>query len=303
MAQSLPKPDARMTYRPRRSALYVPASNGRAIEKARGLACDVVILDLEDAVAPQVKAGARAAAAQAARGGGFGPREVLIRCNGLDTAWGAEDLAAAAAAGPDGVLVPKIKAPADLGAYQAALAEAPAHTGLWAMIETCQAIFALEPIAACRAGGRLTGFCLGLNDLAQAMGARQAPGRAAFQTVLTLTVAAARAHQLAVLDGVFTDLDDPRGLEVECRQGADVGFDGKSLIHPSQIEICNRAFGPDPDRLAQARAVIAAFEDPRNAGLGALRVEGRMVERLHLRQARDLLAAQAAILAREGDPP
>ena len=287
-----------MTHRLRRSALYLPASNPRAIDKARGLACDMVILDLEDAVAPEAKPAARGLAVQAVRDGGFGDRELIIRCNGLDTPWGAEDLAAAAQAGPHAVLAPKINGPADVTAYQVAIAAAPAHTKLWAMIETCAALFALEPIAATRQGGRLAGLCLGLNDLAKEMGARQTPGRAAFQAILTLTVAAGRAHDLGLLDGVFNNIDDAQGLEAECRQGADFGFDGKSLIHPSQIEICNRVFGPNPAEVEQARAVIAAFADPRNVGRGALSINGRMVERLHLRQAEALVAAAESLAAR-----
>jgi citrate lyase subunit beta/citryl-CoA lyase len=299
MAQSVDSCFERpMDHRPRRSALYTPASNPRAVEKARGLDCDVIILDLEDAVAPLAKAEARAFAARTVQAGGFGPREVMIRCNGLDTPWGAEDLAVAAQCAPDAVLVPKIKSPADVAAYDAALAGAPAGTALWAMIETCQAALALESIAACRQGGRLAGFCLGLNDLALAMGASQTAGRPAFQTVLTLTVLAGRAHGLSLLDGVFTGLDDPEGLAAECAQGAVLGFDGKTLIHPNQVEICNRAFGPDPDRLAQARAIIAAFADPANTEVGALRVSGQMVERLHLAQALRLVAADTAIRAR-----
>jgi len=291
-----------MDHRPRRSALYVPASNPRAVDKARGLDCDIVILDLEDAVAPQSKVDARLAAAQAVRAGGFGGREVMVRCNGLDTPWGAEDLALVASAAPDAVLIPKVRSPADIAAYDAALADAPPFLAIWAMIETPPVVFALESVAACRQGGRLAGFCLGLNDLALATGARQTPGRPAFQAVLTLTVTAGRAHGLALLDGVFTDLDDPVGLADECAQGAVFGFDGKSLIHPAQIAICNQAFSPDPERLAHAKAVVEAFDDPANAGVGALRVGGQMVERLHLTQARRLVAQTAAIKARAGTP-
>lgn len=287
-----------MANGPRRSALYLPASNPRALEKARGLDCDMVILDLEDAVAPEAKPAARAMAVEAILAGGFGHREVLVRCNGLETPWGAADLAALAEASPDGVLAPKINGPQDIAAYQAALAGAPERTGLWAMIETCPAVFALEPIAAMGPGGRLSGFCVGLNDLAKDMGARQTPGRAAFQAILSLTVAAARAHGLSVLDSVFMGLDDPEGLEADCRQGADFGFDGKTLIHPSQIEICNRVFSPDPAELDQARAIIAAFADPANAGRGALRVNERLVEGLHLTQAEALVATAEMIAAR-----
>ncbi len=290
-------------HRPRRSALYMPASNARAIEKAKGLACDVVILDLEDAVAPEAKADARAQAVAAVMAGGFGERELVIRCNALSTPWGAEDLEAAAAAGPDAVLVPKVESPADIAAYDAALAKAPAKTRLWAMIETCAAVFALEPIAATARTGRLSAFCLGLNDLAKEMGCRQTPDRAPFQAVLTLAVAAGRIHGLTLLDSVFNDIDDLAALEAACRQGADFGFHGKTIIHPSHIEACNRVFSPDPGEVAWARAVIAAFGAPENAGKGAIRVEGRLAERLHLTQAEGLVATADAIAARAAGHP
>lgn len=283
-----------MSHRPRRSALYMPASNARAIEKARGLACDVVILDLEDAVAPEAKPDARAQAVQAVKAGGFGERELVIRCNGLDTPWGADDLAAAAAAGPDAVLVPKVSSPADIAAYDAALAAAPAHTRLWAMVETCAAVLDLKAIAAARQG-RLSGLAIGLNDLAKEMGGRQTPDRAPHLAVLTLTVAAARANGLIALDSVCNALDDPELLERQCRQGAEIGFDGKTLIHPGQVEAANRLFSPPGDDVAFARAVIAAFTDPANAGKGALRVEGRLAERLHLAEAERLVAIAEAI--------
>jgi citrate lyase subunit beta/citryl-CoA lyase len=283
-----------MTSRPRRSALYMPASNARAIEKARGLDCDVIILDLEDAVAPEAKPAARAQAVEAVKAGGFGRRELVIRCNGLDTPWGAEDLAAAAQAGPDAVLVPKVSGPADIAAYDAAIAHAPARTRLWAMIETCAAVLDLKAIASARQG-RLDAWTLGLNDLSKEMGARQTPDRAPMQAVLTLTVAAARAYGLTILDSVCNDLEDAAGFEWVCRQGADLGFDGKTLIHPGQIETCNRVFSPDPGEVAWARAVIEAFADPANAGRGALRVDNRLAERLHLTQAESLVALAEAI--------
>jgi citrate lyase subunit beta/citryl-CoA lyase len=285
-----------MTDRPRRSALYMPASNARAIEKSRGLVCDVVILDLEDAVAPEAKPAARAQAVEAVRAGDFGYREVVIRCNGLDTPWGAEDLLAAAAAGPDAVLAPKISNPADIAACDAALAAAPAHTRLWAMIETCQAVLDLAAVAGARQG-RLAGLVVGLNDLAKEMGGRQTPDRAPHLAVLTLTVAAARANGLVALDSVCNALDDPDLLERQCRQGADIGFDGKTLIHPGQLETANRLFSPEDDEVAWSRAVIAAFAAPENAGKGALRVDGRLAERLHLGQAERTVALAEAIAA------
>jgi citrate lyase subunit beta/citryl-CoA lyase len=284
--------------RPRRSALYMPASNARAVEKAKALPCDVVILDLEDAVLPEAKAGAREAAVAAVRAGGFGRREVVVRVNDLSTAWGADDLAAAAQAGPDGVLAPKIRGPRDVLAYDRALAGAPAHTALWAMIETPQAIFALDAIAG--APSRLAALCMGTNDLAKEMGARQTPGREPFWAAMTLTVMAARANGLSVLDGVHNEIDDLAALEAVCRQGVDFGFDGKTLIHPSHLAICNTAFSPTTAEVAHARAVIAAFAAPENAGKGALRVEGRLTELLHLDQAAKLVAIADAISASGG---
>jgi len=285
--------------RPRRSALYMPASNARAVEKARALPCDVVILDLEDAVAPEMKPQARAAAVAAVKAGGFGRREVAIRVNGLGTRWGADDLASAAEAGPDAIVVPKVNSAADVAAYDAALKAAPAKTLLWAMIETCPAMFALAEIGAAASATRLAGFVMGVNDLAKEMKARQTPGREAFLPFLSLSVAAARAHGLVILDGVHNEIDDLAALEAICRQGADFGFDGKSLIHPSHLQICNRAFAPPPDEVAWAGAVVAAFANPENEGKGALRVNGRLAEHLHLAEAQRLLALAAAIEAAE----
>jgi citrate lyase subunit beta/citryl-CoA lyase len=287
-----------MTERPRRSALYMPASNARAIEKARGLACDVVILDLEDAVAPEAKDAARQRAVEAVRAGGFGRREVVVRCNGLDTAWGAEDFAAVAAVAPDAILAPKVSSPDDIAACEAAIAAAPARTRLWAMIETCAAVLDLKAVAGAGAG-RLGGLVIGLNDLAKEMGGRQTPDRAPHLPILALSVIAARAHGLVVLDSVCNEIEETALLEAQCRQGAELGFDGKTLIHPSQIEAANRLFAPTESDLAWARAVIAAFALPDNADKGALRVEGRMAERLHLAQAKRLVAIGETIAAAE----
>jgi citrate lyase subunit beta/citryl-CoA lyase len=283
--------------RPRRSALYLPASNARAIEKARTLPCDVVILDLEDAVAPEAKPDARTAAVAAVKAGGFGRREVVIRVNGLSTPWGADDLAAVAAAGPDAVLVPKINTPADVATYNAAIAAAPSATQLWAMIETCPAIFELMPIAAASATTRLAAFVMGINDLAKEMKSRQTPDRAAFQPFMAMAVAAARAHGLVALDGVHNEIDDLATLEASCLQGAAFGFDGRSVIHPTHLAICNRVYAPPPEEVTWAAAVVAAFADPQNDGRGALRVEGRLAERLHLSEARRLLDLAAAVEA------
>lgn len=276
--------------RPRRSALYMPASNARAVEKARTLPCDVVILDLEDSVAPDAKAEARAQAAAAAAQGGFGARELVIRINGLDTPWGAEDMAMAAASGADAVLVPKVGSAKDIAANDQLMAAAPAGMALWAMIETCRSVGALPEIAAAARTTRLAAFVIGPNDLAKEMRCRLSPDRHVLLPVLTLAVAAARAEGLAILDGVFNDFEDEAGFQAACVQGADYGFDGKTLIHPRQIERCNALFSPPPAEIEWARKIIAAFELPENAGKGAIRLEGRMVELLHLEESRRLVA-------------
>ncbi|MCC7266652.1 MAG: CoA ester lyase [Caulobacteraceae bacterium] len=273
----------------------MPASNARAIEKARALPCDAVILDLEDAVAPDAKDAARAQAAAAIGEGGFGRREVILRVNGRATPWGEADLAAAAKAGPDAVLVPKVDDAADLEAYDQALADAPAKTRLWAMIETGRAILGLREIAGAAARTRLTTLCVGGQDLGKEMRARHTPDRAPLHAALALTVTAARAYGLAVLDSVYTDIGNAEGLAAECRQGLEFGFDGKTLIHPSQIEAANRAFSPTPEEIAWARKVRDAFAAAEAAGRGALQVEGRMVERLHLAQALEVLDIAEAV--------
>lgn len=281
--------------RPRRSALYLPASNPKALAKARTLPADVVILDLEDSVAPEHKAEARAMAVVAVAEGGFGRRELVIRANGLGTSWGEDDLSAIAAAGPDAVLVPKVSSVAEVRAYDAALAAAPAHTQLWIMIETCACLPLLHDLAACAAETRLSGFVLGTNDLAKEMHARLSPARTPFLPVLTMTVAAARAHGLIVLDGVCNEFRDLDLFRAEAEQGLEFGFDGKTLIHPDQIDPCNGVFSPSPAEIAWAEAVEAAFVLPENAGKGAIKVDGKMVELLHLDQARRVLAVVAAI--------
>lgn len=283
--------------RPRRSVLYLPASNAKAVAKARELAADVIILDLEDAVTPEAKVDARAAAVAAVREGGFGQREVVIRCNALSTEWGADDLAAAAQAGPDAVLVPKIASCDDVRAYDAALAHAPAHTQLWVMIETCAVVPRLADVAACAADTRLAGFAMGTNDLAKEMRARILPGRAPFLPILALTVAAARANGLVAIDGVCNAIHDADLFRAEAAQGLEFGFDGKSLIHPAQIDPCNAAFSPSVDEIAWAQSVVDAFAAPDADGKGALRVEGKMVELLHLDQARQILAVAALLNA------
>jgi citrate lyase subunit beta/citryl-CoA lyase len=283
--------------RPRRSALYMPASNARAIEKARNLPCDIVILDLEDAVAPEAKVEARAAAGEAVKAGAFGRREVVIRVNGLSTPWGRDDLEAAAHAGPDAILVPKVSGPPDVEAYDKAISAAPARTGLWAMIETCAAMLELKEIAASSQRTRLSAFVMGVNDLAKEMRARQTRDRAPFVPFLAMAVAAARSFGLVALDGVHNEIDDLAALEASCRQGAEIGFDGRSLIHPSHLDICNRIYAPTADEVAWSRAVVEAYARPENAAKGALRIEGRLAERLHLAEAERTLALAAAIEA------
>ena len=285
------------TLRPRRSALYLPASNAKALAKARGLPVDVVILDLEYAVAPEAKVDARAAAVAAVAEGGFGRRELVVRANGLATEWGVDDLAALAKAGPDAVLVPKITGVEDIAAYDRALAGAPAHTRLWVMIETCAVAARLDDVAACAAGTRLAGFVMGTNDLAKEMRARLTPARTPFLPVLTAAVCAARAHGLVVLDGVCNEFRDLGVFRAEVEQGLEFGFDGKTLIHPDQIDPCNAVFSPGMDEIAWAQTIVAAFALPENAGKGAIKVDGKMVELLHLDQARRVLAIAEAIAA------
>jgi citrate lyase subunit beta/citryl-CoA lyase len=281
--------------RPRRSALYMPAGNGRAIEKARTLSADAVILDLEDSVAPDAKEPARTMAAEAVRTGGFGPREVVVRVNGLDTPWGAQDLEAAAAAGPDAILLPKVSSPEDLAACAGAVR---GRTRLWAMIETCQAVFRLDALGAASRAHGVDVWVIGGNDLIKEMRCTPGQDRAPLLPALALSVMAARAHGLAILDGVYNDIPNLEGLAAECAQGRALGFDGKSLIHPSHLETANAAFTPAAGDVAWARTVVAAYGLPENARAGVIKVEGRMVERLHLAQAQRLIAVADAIAER-----
>ena len=287
-----------MNLRPRRSALYLPANNAKALAKSKTLPCDIVILDLEDAVAPESKVEAREAAVAAVAEGGFGDREVAIRANALDSEWGADDLKAIAGSKADAVLVPKVSSPQDIAAYDAALEGAAPEMQLWAMIETCAAVFALGPIAARAHDTRLSLWVMGINDLAKEMRSVQEQGRVPFQPFLSMAVAAARAHGLTILDGVCNEFRDLDVFRAEAEQGLLFGFDGKSLIHPAQIEPCNTVFSPGEDELAWARTVIAAFDHPENKGKGAIRVEGKMVELLHLEQARRSVMMANAIARR-----
>nr|WP_314437435.1 CoA ester lyase [uncultured Brevundimonas sp.] len=266
-----------------RSVLYLPASNARAVEKARSLTCDVAILDLEDAVAPEAKSEARAAAVAAVQSGGFGPR-LGVRINGLDTPWGLDDLSALKAAGASLIVAPKVETPETVHAITAQIDKG---ARLWAMIETPRALLSLTEIA--EAGGALDGLMLGVNDLAKALGTGPSPDREPFKPWLALLVAAARTHGLLAIDGVFNQIADADGLAAEAAQGRLYGFDGKSLIHPSQIAPANAAFSPSEAEIEQARAIIAAFAAPEAERLGAIRVNGAMAERLHLEQAQTLL--------------
>lgn len=277
-----------MIERPMRSALYLPASNLRAIEKVRTLPCDVVILDLEDAVAPDAKQVARDQLAGALRGG-FAAATVVIRVNGFDTEWGAADLDAAIAAQPDAILVPKVDSGAALLPYEDRLGKG-SGIALWAMVETARSVFRLEDIASAAERGFLSCLVLGTNDLAKESGAQPGLDRLPFQALFGLAVMAARANGIAILDGAFNALEDLEGLAIQCRQAVEFGFDGKTLIHPRQIDVCNAAFTPDAEAVEIARRIIAAFDAPENAGKGAIRLDGKMVERLHLVQAQRTLA-------------
>jgi citrate lyase subunit beta/citryl-CoA lyase len=288
--------------RPRRSVLYMPGSNARALEKARTLAADTLILDLEDAVAPEAKAMAREQVCAAIAAGGFGPREVVVRINALEGPWGESDLAAIAAAGPDAVLVPKVSSPEGLVAVGIRLRRlgAPDRTRIWAMIETPLAILHAESIASAArdVDTRLDCFVMGTNDLAKETRTRIVPGRAPMLPWLMTALAAARAHDLAVVDGVYNALQDETGFRTECEEARDLGFDGKTLIHPNQIAVANLTFAPAPHEVEEARAIIALFEQPENASKGAVALNGRMVERLHAEMARRTVAVAKAIAGR-----
>jgi citrate lyase subunit beta/citryl-CoA lyase len=291
-----------MTIRPRRSVLYMPGSNARALEKARTLPADGVILDLEDSVAPDAKEAARAQVVAAVKAGGFGAREVLVRVNGVDTPWHADDLAAAAHAAPDAVVIPKVSSPDVLELIGRRLLDmgTPHKTRVWAMIETPLALFNVLSIAAEAkdSESRLAGFIMGTNDLAKETRARIVPGRAPMLGWLANCVAAARNYGIDILDGVFNDIGNAEGFAAECRQGVELGFDGKTLIHPSQIEPCNAAFSPAADEVAWARRIMAAFDLPENKAKGVVSIDGRMVERLHADMARRTVAVADAIAAR-----
>jgi citrate lyase subunit beta/citryl-CoA lyase len=288
-----------MTIHPRRSVLYMPGSNARALEKAKSLPADGIILDLEDSVAPDAKEAARKQVADAVKAGAFGAREVFIRVNGVDTAWHADDLSAAAHAAPDAILIPKVSNADTLELVGRRLLDMHSDhkVRIWAMIETPLAIFNILSIAAEArdSESRLSGFVMGTNDLAKDTRARLVPGRAPMLAWLSTCVAAARIHGIDILDGVYNDLGNEKGFAAECAQGAELGFDGKTLIHPNQIAPCNKAFSPSAEEVAQARKTIAAFDLPENKDKGVVAIDGRMVERLHADMARRTVMIAEAI--------
>ncbi len=283
---------------PRRSVLYMPGSNARALEKGRTLPADGLVLDLEDAVAPSAKEEARRLVVSALAAGGFGAREVVVRVNGPDTPWGPDDLLAAAGSGAAAVLLPKVESAADVRSAALALdaAGAPPALRLWCMIETPRGVLAAAEIAS--ATPRLGCLVAGTSDLVKDLRARHTPGRVEVLASLSLIVLAARANGLAALDGVHLDLADDAGLEAACRQGRDLGFDGKTLIHPRTIGVANRVFAPDAEEIATARRIIAAHAEAEAAGKAVLVVDGRLVEALHVAEARRVVALAEAIAAR-----
>jgi citrate lyase subunit beta/citryl-CoA lyase len=287
--------------RPRRSALYIPGSNARALDKGRSVAADVLILDLEDAVSIEAKDMARAAVGAAVGVHAYGKREVVVRVNGLDTPWIARDIAAIVSAMPDAVLIPKISKPEDIRRARAALhaAQAPENLSLWAMIETPLAVLnagAIAATATSNSGVPLDALVIGTNDLMRETGMRSVPGRAPLVPALTQCVLAARAYGIAVLDGTFNDLNNWDGFRAECQQGRDLGMDGKTLIHPRQVPIANDAFAPTADEVIWAEKVLAAFSKPENVNRAVITVDGKMVERLHERMALQVLETATAIL-------
>ncbi len=274
-----------------RSVLYMPSSNARALEKAKTLPADAIIFDLEDAVAPDAKETAREQACAAVRSGEYGRRTLTIRCNGLDTPWGLADLEAAAAAKPHAVVVPKVSGREHVDRIAAAVGP---DTRIWAMVETPAGVFSAREIAA---HPQVDVFVLGTNDLAKELRAQLVPGRAPLLPHLATALLAAREAGILVLDGVYNDVKDLEGFEAECVQGAQMGFDGKTLVHPTQVEVANRVWAPSEDEVEHARRVIAAFEEAEREGKGVVTVDGRMIENLHVDNARRALATAEAIAA------
>lgn len=290
---------AKTRAKPLRSVLYMPGSNARAMEKAKTIPADAVILDLEDAVAPEAKEEARAAVCAAVKAGGYGKREIIIRVNSVRSPWGEDDIKAAVEALPDAILVPKVETGAEVGRASALMdqAGAPAGMAMWAMMETPLAMLNAQEIAAASTEDdcRLSCFVMGTNDIAKEVFCEMTEDRAALMTSLQLSLLAARAYGLTILDGVYNDIANTEGFRAVSQQGADMGFDGKTLIHPTQVVPCNEIFAPSPEEVTWSRQVIAAFADPANAGKGVLKVEGKMAEILHADIARRIVAIADAI--------
>lgn len=287
--------------RPRRSVLFMPGSNARALDKARNLPSDGVILDLEDSVAPEAKPMARDQIAAAVAARGFGRREIIIRINNLESPWWQDDLAMTAAARPDGILVPKVSSPSDVKTLEERLRalKADPAIGLWAMIETPLGVLSAQQIAATARDGdrRLTGFIMGPNDIARETRMRMLPGRAAMLPLFSHCILAARAYGIEILDGPYNDISDIAGFAKECAQGRDMGFDGKTLIHPGQIDAANAAYTPPADDVARARKIMGVFDLPENVSKGVVQLDGQMVERLHVEMAKRTIAIADAITA------
>jgi len=288
-----------MHVRPRRSVLYMPGANKRALEKAKTLPADSLILDLEDSVAPEVKAQARDSVCAAVKAGGYGHRELVIRVNAIETPWGMDDLRAAVAAAPDAILVPKVSQPGDIVTAAKVLGSvhAPGKTRLWAMMETPKSMLNAREIAALgtEPEHRLACLVMGTNDLLKESRARALHNRIAVVPWLAMTLVAARAFGLDILDGVYNDFRDDKGFREECEHGRTLGMDGKTLIHPSQVTPCNEIFSPTDEEVTWSRAIIAAFDNPENDHKGVITVDGKMVERLHLAMAERTVAIADAI--------
>ncbi|OBJ56525.1 CoA ester lyase [Mycobacterium sp. 1423905.2] len=281
------------TLRPRRSALYLPGNKPRALEKAQTLPADVLIFDLEDAVGPDAKVESRSKVCEAISSGNYGPREIVVRINGLGTEWHDDDLVAVTESAADGILIPKVETGPQVQALAGRLANAPENLQLWVMIETPKAFLRIEEIAS--ANDRLAVLVVGTNDLVNELHGRHVPGRAPIVPALGLAVLGARAAEKVVLDGVFNDITDTDGFVAEAREGRDMGFDGKTLIHPAQVAPANEVFGPSEEELADANKIVAAYEQARAAGQSVITVDGRMVESLHVREAQRIQTLAARI--------
>ena len=281
--------------RPLRSVLYMPGSNERALEKAKTIPADALILDLEDAVAPDAKQTARELVCAAVSSGAYGEKILTIRVNGLDSVWHAEDVTAAVAAGPAAIVVPKVNSADEVRQIETSLdaAGAGGEIAIWAMIESPAAVLHVEEIAS--ASERLTTLIMGTNDLIKEMHGLLTPGRLALLTPLSIALLGARAAGVAIVDGVFMDVTDTEGLIAECEQGKVMGFDGKTLIHPGQVEPTNVVFSPSEAEIEHARAVIAAFDEAVDAGKGVATLNGKLIENLHVDEARRVLAFAQAV--------